>query len=110
MGRGKSLSEEAAVAAIRHRLDPFEAKPRAELASLPECSSDEIELDGITVLITTYREEAKNGPLRVIVQLSTRGEPFLKIFRSRQVFVEGFEIQDEGIVRPLKQDEMYDYN
>jgi len=110
MGRRKSVSEELAVAAIRQRLDPLQTKPRKELATLPEWSSDEIALDGIPALITTYREEAKDARLRVIVQLSTKGEPFLKVFRSRQVFVEGFEFQGEGEVRPLEQSEMYDYN
>jgi hypothetical protein len=41
--------------------------------------------------------------------LSTRGETFLRIFRARQVFAEGFEIDSNGRIRDLAENELYGF-
>ena len=104
------MSQEAAEVALRNRLEVLQARSRKELAVLPEWSSDDTVVEGMPSRITTYREEGDQGRLRIILQLSTNEKPFLGIFRSRQVFVEGFEVQPDGDVRLLRQDEMYAYN
>ena len=110
MARNRRMSQEAAEAALRKRMGVLQARPREELAVLPEWSSEDAVVEGLPSRITTYREESDDGRLRIILQLSTNAKPFLVIFYSRQVFVEGFEIQPEGGIRPLRQDEMYAYN
>ena len=110
MVRGRVVSQEAAEAALRSRLEVLQARSRGELAALPEWSSEDTVVDGLPSRITTYREQGDGGRLRIVLQLISNEKPFLVVFRSRQVFVEGFEILPDAGIRALGQDEMYAYN
>jgi hypothetical protein len=59
--------------------------------------------------ITTYREYSSSGWAEDRCALSTRGETFLRIFRARQVFAEGFEIDSNGRIRDLAENELYGF-
>jgi hypothetical protein len=95
------MSQEAAGAELRNRVQALQARSRGELAVLPEWSSEDTVVEGLPSRITTYREKDDEGRLRIILQLSTNEKPFLVIFQSRQVFVEGFEVLPDGGIRPL---------
>jgi hypothetical protein len=105
----RALSGQEASGAIRRRLETLKKRPSAELSALPEWASEEDRLADQPVDITTYRDTLPQGGLKIVVQLSTRGEPFLRIFRARQVFAEGFEIDSNGRIRDLAENELYDF-
>ncbi len=110
MTSARGMTQAAAQATLRSRLEVLQTRSREELGALPEWSSEDAVVEGWPSRITTYRELGDGGLLRIILQLNTNEKPFLVIFRSRQVFVEGFEVQPEGSIRALRQDEMYAYN
>lgn len=110
MGGRKGLSEEAAVAALRPRLEALQARTHEELAALPGRSSEEVLVDGRPSKITTYRKQAEGGSIRIILQLNVNEKPFLAFIRPRRVFVQGFALDAAGFIRRLRPDEMREYS
>src|SRR5262249_57536788 len=107
MGKGNDLSPESASVALAQRLEKLQAKSPEELAALPAWSSEEALVDGFPSRITTYRDEAQGGALRIVLQLNANEKPFLVIFRSRQGFVEGFDALPSGPTPPLPHHAIY---
>lgn len=105
----EDLSHEAMISAIRSRLEALQRQPYGELKNRPECSSEELVVDGLDADITTYREGEPPGSLRIIVQLSTKPKRFLGLFHRRQVLAEGFEIPPGGEAKPLPEKDLYYY-
>lgn len=86
---------------IRARLAVLRHRSYSELQGLPQWSSEELIVNGVAADITTYREGEPRGSLRIIVQLSTKPKRFLRVFHTRQVMAEGFEIEPHGATRQL---------
>ena len=107
--KSETLPEEAMRSEVRSRLAVLRQRSYSELQALPEWSSDELTVEGVAADTTTYREGEPPGPLRIIVQFSTKPRRFLCVLRLRQVVAEGFEMQPDGGTEELSENELHYY-
>lgn len=105
----QELPHEAMVSQIRTRLALLRQRSYSELEALPGWSSEELTVNGVAADITTYREGEPPGPLRIIVQFSTKPKRFLGVFHTRQKVAEGFEIEPQGGTEGLPEEDLHYY-
>lgn len=79
------------------------------LAALPRWSGEGEVVDGFSAEIITLKAYSKDGLLRIILQLNANERPLFGPVKSRQMFMEGFEVQPSGEMKQLDQEEMYEY-
>ena len=85
------------------------SKSRAELLDLQDCPSEWVEIDGSSGTIDLIVEEEPSGSLRVVVQgfLDTKHLPGLGV---KNVALDGFRMDSDEIVSPLRDEEFYEFD
>jgi len=67
-------------------------------------------VDGVPAYVTTYVEAPDQDRRWVVVELCSVGKPVLRVFRMRQCFLDGFEVNPSGESRSLGDHEMWKYS
>lgn len=94
-----ALADERAVAARR--------LPAAALRALPACQTETIPRRGVALTLTTYRDDAAGGDVRVVIVVTVVRTRFLAWGASAAA---GFAVDVEGRIRELSDEEWWEYD
>jgi hypothetical protein len=102
--RIRGVSKASLEGAVSEKLSRLRDKPYAELASLPDCETEDIRIDAYPAQRSTYAQPSKADHLRVVVQVGTvTGSSF------SQRYAEGFVVASDGQRRQIDAPEIYEF-
>ena len=90
---------------VEERLAALRTRPVAQLQLLSDCSEEDVVLNGKSIKLTTYHAISNEGSQRVVIQAIRQRWGGL----TAKVVVSGFETANDGTVRALTDEELYDY-
>jgi hypothetical protein len=92
-------------AIIEERIESLRGRAFTDLVSLPECTTEIVNVDDKDVKVTTFHEILEDGKHRIVVQ-GIR-ERWAGI--TAKVLAMGFEFVKDGVRRTLTPEDLYDF-
>jgi hypothetical protein len=92
-------------ALARDRLEALKTRPVEELRALPDQASDVVQVCGVRVDVTIYRDAGRDRRVRVVSQAS-----LYRLLGVYTVTAFGFDVDAAGAIHDLEPKDLWDYS